>query len=316
MKNKRNYFKQLAILMFAVMSLILANTNANKSAANVRVAPKTVDLRQQITNFNLPVRIQGSRNTCSIYTTIFLLEYETAKTTGEKGLDFSEDYLDAVTDIVKGGQDDGDFFNNIIAGYLTYGVVDQSDFPNSAIYNPKNIPSEALLKEGKSWNKAVATFIRENDGKWGISDAQINQIIAQLDAGRPVGAGWRLDKTGIEQAEILGRSVWNKNNIKDAEDAAGHSMPIVGYAREGQNGYFIFRNSGGSGWGDKGYGYCSFDFARQNIADAFYFTPKTTNRFVVKPQLIKRPPFKYIRLNELQRLDILKRTNQVLQKNK
>jgi len=316
MKNNRNSFKRLSILTLFVLSLVLVNTNANHSAANVRAAPKTVDLRSQITNFNLPVRSQGSRNTCSVYTAIFLLEYETAKATGEKALDFSEDYLDAATDIVKGAQDDGDYFNNIIAGYLTYGVVDQSDFSNSATYNPKNLPSESLLKEGQARNKAVVTFIRENDGKWGITDSQINQIIAQLDAGRAVGAGWRLDKTGIEEAQVLGRSVWNKNNLKGAEDIAGHSMPIVGYAREGESGYFIFRNSAGSGWGDKGYGYCSFDFAKQNIADAFYFAPKTNNRFTVKPQLIKRPPFRYIRLNELQRLNVLRRTNPVIQKNK
>ena len=45
----------------------------------------------------------------------------------------------------------------------------------------------------------------------------------------------------------------------------GHAVAIVGYDDNG----FIFKNSWGTGWGDKGYGWVSFDYHRLFCAEAF-----------------------------------------------
>lgn len=309
-------------IIFCAVALFALTILGQFSA--VAQTPKMVDLRGKIANFNIPIKHQGSRNTCSVYATTFLLEFETAKASNQTGLDFSEDYLNAVTDIVKGLKDDGDFFNNILSGYLKFGTVDEADFPtNTKTYNPNNLPSEALQNDGKNNVKFAPVYIRgipAGDNPWGLSDENINQIIAQLDAGRPVAAGWRLGKSGIETTKVLGVDVWSKNAMKTPTDFYGHSMAIVGYAKgtPGEGGYFIIRNSGGADWGDKGYWYCTFDFAKQNIADVFYFKPKPRSLSVQLPQLIKIPVPRYIRVDELRRIPTVARpkTNVIiLQKN-
>ena len=302
MKQKRAYKVLPGVLSVAVLGLLLTSDCLAQATS-----PKVVDLRGNIASFNIPVRDQGGRNTCSVHATTFLLEYESAKGSAQKGLSYSEEYLNAVTDIVKGVKDDGDFFNNILGGYLKYGTVDEADFPNTATYDPNKVPPAALLNDGQQNVKFVPVFIRANPGTanpWGLTAEQVAQIIAQFDAGRPVAAGWRLGKSGIETTQVLGRAVWSKNVMANADDFYGHSMAIVGYAKDVPtgNGYFIIRNTAGESWGDKGYWYCTFDFARQNIADAFYFKPKPRDLSVRPPQLIKSPVPRYVRVLELHQL--------------
>ncbi|HKP46846.1 MAG TPA: C1 family peptidase [Pyrinomonadaceae bacterium] len=285
----------------------------------VAPAPTKVDLRTNITNFNIPVKSQGSRNTCSVYASTFLLEYEAARASNQKGIDYSEDYLNAVTDIVKGSKDDGDFFNNVLNGYLKFGTVDESDFPtDTKSYDPNKLPSDSLLNDGKANVKYVPVFIKSipaTGEPWGLSDENIAQIIAQLDAGRPVAAGWRLAKGGtIENSKVLGVDAWSKNVMKTPLDFVGHSMAIVGYAKgtPSEGGYFIIRNSGGADWGDKGYWYCTFDFAKQNIADVFYFKPKPRDLRVQLPRPIYQPVPHYIHLNTLRQIPLRTKTNVII----
>lgn len=44
--------------------------------------------------------------------------------------------------------------------------------------------------------------------------------------------------------------------------AGGHAIAIVGYNKSASTPYLIFRNSWGSGWGDKGYGYLPVSYCR------------------------------------------------------
>jgi hypothetical protein len=305
MNKKRAYDALSGILSVAILGLLLTGDCLAQ-------ATKGVDLRGNIAAFNIPVRDQGGRNTCSVHATTFLLEYESAKGSAQKGLSYSEEYLNAVTDIVKGSKDDGDFFNNILGGYLKYGTVDEADFPNTPVYDPNKVPSEALLNDGKQNVKFVPVFIRANpggDNPWGLTAEHIAQIIAQLDAGRPVAAGWRLGGIGIETTKVLGKDVWSKNLMANAKDIAGHSMAIVGYAKDVAtgDGYFIFRNTAGPAWGDKGYWYCTFDFARQNIADVFYFKPRPRALAIQIPQFIKSPVPRYVRVDQLRRIQNIRR---------
>ncbi len=46
---------------------------------------------------------------------------------------------------------------------------------------------------------------------------------------------------------------------------AGHAVALVGYTPD----TFIVRNSWGTGWGDKGYGYASLDYARDAFTEAY-----------------------------------------------
>ena len=52
----------------------------------------------------------------------------------------------------------------------------------------------------------------------------------------------------------------------------GHAWCIVGYQDEASvpgGGYFIVRNSWGTGWGDRGFAYASNDYARDAFTEAY-----------------------------------------------
>ena len=54
----------------------------------------------------------------------------------------------------------------------------------------------------------------------------------------------------------------------------GHSIDLVGYKASNafpSGGYFIFRNSYGTGFGAEGYGFMSFDHAKKYVNDAVYY---------------------------------------------
>lgn len=55
-----------------------------------------------------------------------------------------------------------------------------------------------------------------------------------------------------------------ENYIKDPNNP-GHAMSIVGYTPT----HFIIRNSWGTGWGDKGFAYASYDYARDAFKEAY-----------------------------------------------
>src|SRR5262245_1145575 len=125
-------FALAPILIATVGILLLSIIEPGTGLASSMPATKGIDLRDQLKGSEISVRNQGSRNTCSVFATTFLIEFETAKASNQKGLDLSEDYLNAVTDMVTNVPDDGDFFNNILNGYLKFGTVSQTDFPNTA----------------------------------------------------------------------------------------------------------------------------------------------------------------------------------------
>jgi hypothetical protein len=253
---------------------------------------KTSDLRPAISNMGIAIKSQGSRNTCSVFAVTFLLEYLTAKNNGTKGIDFSEEYLNVVTNKAKGTNDDGDFFENIAQGYKTYGIVNESLLPYQNAFDQNFIPSGALLQTGTQNRFLNLSMIRGNDGSWGLTDAHIDSMIKSLDAGIPVSGGFKVTgESNLEVREFGGIKMWYL--LKNPESFGGHSMPIVGYRSSPLipgGGYFIVRNSGGADWGDKGYGYVSFEYARRYVADVIVAHTKFpfAGMLLRQPMLIKR----------------------------
>src|SRR5688500_6111399 len=87
-------------LLFATLSLLLISTPALHAAPTSRSealpstpAPKIVDLRTQFSQWGLPIKDQGRRDTCAVFTFTGVLEYAIARGTGERGVRLSEEYL-------------------------------------------------------------------------------------------------------------------------------------------------------------------------------------------------------------------------------
>jgi hypothetical protein len=239
-----------------------------------------VDLRPKIARLHLAIRDQGNRGTCSVHAMTFLLEYMAATRRGHNYIDLSEEYLNAVANMVSGKTDDGDFFAVLDQGYRTYGIVTESQFPYQTAFNPGLTPSPQLQAAGKSsiqGDRLLARFIKPWDNATGASDAQISQVLAQLKADVPVAVGLWWPKKGTFKTVTQGGVAVVADLGKAPAGALvdGHSVVLVGYAQHSQlsgGGYFIFRNSWGN-TGDKGYGYLSFDYVRKYANDLVAYIP-------------------------------------------
>ena len=247
------------------------------SSLNIPVA----DLRPTIARLGLDVRAQGNRPTCSVHAMTFLLEYMAATRRGHNYGNLSEEYLNAVGNRAVGKTDDGDFFSVLDQGYREYGIATETGYPYRPTYDSTLVPPAMVVTHARlarDADRLVSRFLKPWDRSIGASEAQLAEAHRQLKANVPVGAGmwWPRNGTfqttavaGIEIVRDLGKAP--AGSLVD-----GHSVVLVGYALHSQvpgGGYFIFRNSGGGGWGDRGYGYLSFDYIRKYANDLVVYLP-------------------------------------------
>lgn len=223
-----------------------------------------ISLVEDIADKGIQVRNQGNRGTCSVFAITFLLEYLLTQVFPGYHTDLSEEYLNYVTNLVKGGTHrDGDFFHHIINGYRAYGIVSENAVPYRT--SPVSHISTSTLNQGRQLisDTIVPVFLKEWD-LGGVSDAQIERAIDWLDEDVPIALGTRWPNTyrtqwraGINLMEVPA----NDSMVHD-----GHSVVLVGYMRNScapGGGYFTFRNSYGSSWGSDGYGYIPFEYVKQ-----------------------------------------------------
>lgn len=245
-------------------------------------APKAeVDLRPEITKLGLGIRDQGDRGTCSVFATTFLIEYHTARKaktrTKISDLQLSEEYLNWAKNAANHEEKDGGFFTEIIAGYQGFGIVPSTDMPYQAAFHPKHpdTPSKSVITTGKAVTRYPVTFIKNWDNTKGMSASELTAALNALRAGHPVATGiWWLanfETVTVDKVPLLKEYPRSDNSGSNPPMFDGHSIDLVGF-HEGKQfpggGYFIFRNSFGTGFGDDGYGYVSFDYIRNYSNDA------------------------------------------------
>jgi hypothetical protein len=251
------------------------------------LAPE-VDLRPKIAAYRLHVRDQGSRGTCTVFATAFLIEYQRAGLAdAPHRLDLSEEYLNWAGNKATGEDADGGFFTKEIAGYNAWGISTAREMPNQATYDAANpdTPSQTVIA------KAAALFpqryrtsypfeiVKVWDNTKGMNAAELKKTLTILRSGRPVASGmwWQnnfatVSVRGVPLLKYYSRSA---NTGANPPMFDGHTIDLVGF-RESRafpdGGYFIFRNSWGTSFGDKGYGFVSFRYIRTWANDAIAVT--------------------------------------------
>lgn len=287
---------------------------------NLSTLLKSMDLRPKIVEMGLGVRDQNPRGTCSVFASTFLLEYMVCKERGVKiqswpddqknrTINFSEEYLNAVANMSRQqlGQTeqrpDGDTFQGCWWGYRDFGIVEEEWFPYQKTFDPNKKPDAELLEIGKATRflKADIMLSEKNPTQpgWspkGLSDAQMSAVIHQLDAEVPVSIGVHIAE-GLQVVNWGSLSIWD-DFPDETKSPCGHSIAIVGYCASKfipSGGYFVFRNSWGENWGDSGYGYLTFNYARKYVYDAAIYgrAPEffPGAKKIEKPyKIILRPP--------------------------
>ena len=264
MVRKRNEFQKLTVARPS--PAFFAHIDWSK----LKVKGVQCDLRTQIDDYGLSIRSQGSRGTCSVFALTFCQEYMAAKTTGQKNLDFSEEYLNVIGDIAAGSTQDGGFYKDLNMGYQVNGHVKESELPyHDPMAGGTKNKAITLLNEGMATKKFAADFIKDWDPKKGANDGEVKTSCDYLDKNIPVAVGLLWPANGkMQKAIFSGVDMMVKVPKSDTVD--GHSVVLVGYHKIASipgGGYFIFRNSWGTGWGDKGYGYMSFEYVKTYAND-------------------------------------------------
>jgi len=254
---KKTSFIYLIIVAPALAAAINAQT--------FNVKNQSVDLRPKIKEYGLAVRDQGSRGTCTIFATTFLIEFKSSQEKNAKNIDFSEEYLNAVANRAGKNKNDGAFFSEAIAGYEEFGILPENFAPYKASYDVNFLAGEddvtmTLLDRGKynrGYQGEVSVSANQPDGLPGLSDAQLSALVSELDKGNAVAIGHGGD-AGNTKTVLLdnGWAAFASYDINKLVKPYVHTVPLVGYKIDktvSGGGYFIFRNSAGASWGDARY---------------------------------------------------------------
>ena len=180
-----------------------------------------VDLRPHFARWGLPIKKQGARNTCSVFTTTGAMEYALSKKFN-RGLRLSEEYLNwSCNQVIQNTtQDRGQFFADLLKGYELHGICPEADMPYAKAFSGSYQPTARATNDAKLLKNhgLRANWIKPNDGKVGITDAHIEQMKATLRKGWPVCGG------------------------------SAHSVLVVGFKDDpaiAGGGHFLLRDSGG-----------------------------------------------------------------------
>ena len=267
------FYRQLSRLFFRMFPLVLpalllwpAARGAELDDSSITNLPATTDLRPMFLKWELPLRSQGSRGTCSVFALTGALEYALAGRQ-QTGTAMSVEFLNWASNRATTNLADGGFFSDLWSGYESYGICPEACLPYSENYDAKLQPDEAALDQAK---KAIGAnlqlhWIKPWDANTGLTEEQFFQIKRTLARGWPVCGGFRWPKHEKWQEKIL--QMTTSSEVFD-----GHSVLLVGFkddvAQPG-GGVFLIRNSGG-GPSD---GAMPYKYARAYMNDGAWIQP-------------------------------------------
>ena len=218
------------------------------------------NLKPLFDQYGIPIRDQGGRGTCSVFAIVGLMEFEYAHLLGQK-VTLSVEYLNWASNRVTGENEDGSFFSDALTGLHKYGICEDSLFPYYIKnYTKKVEPSRVAVKDGRKRRVAEVVWIKEWNPNTGMTEDQIRQVKAQIRESHPVAIGFLWPRNEEQYRKIINgmMSVPPREGVFD-----GHSVIMVGYKDDPTapgGGYFIFRNSHGTGYGDDGYGKMPYEY--------------------------------------------------------
>lgn len=219
--------------------------------------PDKIDYTAQMT----PVRNQGDEGTCVAFACVVgVKEYQDSKEF-KKYIELSPRYLYSICKKYDGipGQE-GTFPRVAMKVLFKYGVCLEACWP----YRPhqRNYPCSTAGAEAKIYR--IKAYARLNT---------VLEIKRSLLVNGPFVAGVKVYSSWFtKKASKTGQIPMPKSQD---EYEGGHAICIVGY--DDKKGLFKFKNSWGTGWGDKGYGYLPYDYIKKYCMDSWSATDLILN---------------------------------------
>jgi C1A family cysteine protease len=215
-----------------------------------------------------PVENQGSLGSCTAHAGVGILEYYEQRAFG-KHIDASRMFLyKATRNLMHLTGDTGAFIRTTMAAMVLFGVPPE-EYWRYFIADFDREPSAFCYAFARNY-QAIQYFRLDPPNT--PKDILLKRIKAFIAAGLPSMFGFTVFSS-IGQAGEDGKIPFPCRNERIL---GGHAIVAVGYddklkiknttCKEETTGALIIRNSWGTGWGDKGYGYLPYDYVLKGLA--------------------------------------------------
>jgi hypothetical protein len=237
-------------------------------------APPTIDLRPEFERRKLGVRQQGRRGACQVFALVGVVEYQLSRPAAP--VELSEQFLMwAANEANRLERTEGFNPDLLVAGLKKHGVCRQALMPYVPRNEPIGKPSAEALRDARGRAGCAVLSIKHWTSAIGFTDKDLLTVRRHLDGGRPVTATfcWPEDLPAEQIVDchhvLIDRAV-------DGKSKDGHGVILCGYGLDVQapgGGYFLFRNSWGPGFADRGHARLTFAYARKYGIDAYIVSP-------------------------------------------
>jgi len=233
-----------------------------------------VNMQPRFDQLGIGAKSQGARPSCAIFAMVSALEYQSAPPEGGAP-EYSEEYLIwatlkvlgkiglAVPKDDKSSIDIGFALTEVAEAVRAYGIALSGELPyHFTLTDPHVIePAPDVIERAKKRTPASGFYITGREPA-----AQIANIVQVLDAGVPVVAGikWPEQKAYGDNAIL---------DVQPGLEQSGHAVLFVGYRTKTgklEDMEFLFKNSYGEKWGERGYGLATYHYLLKNLQDALF----------------------------------------------
>jgi C1A family cysteine protease len=145
-----------------------------------------VDLRATFKQWGLPIKDQGSRDTCAVFTFTGALEYALAKGTGDTGTRLSEEYLNWAANKVSDDDEDGASYEDLISAFDKWGICESSLMPYLSRYGSPEPTRDALNNAMQIWQLGFKRHWIARRTENGLDDSKLVEMKKVLASGWPL----------------------------------------------------------------------------------------------------------------------------------
>jgi len=268
----RDYTEETGDIRDILAPTGLAETRSAGRTGRGRRAPlpASVDLREWAS----PVEDQGDLGSCTAQAGAGVIEYYERKSFG-RHIESSRLFLYKVTrNLMKMKGDTGAYLRLTMGAMVLFGVPPEK-------YWPYTDAEEGFDKEPPAFCYAFAqnykTLLYYRHDPSGITRAAVlERLKTYLAAGHPAMFGFTV-YSSVAQADATGR-IPVPNGRERIE--GGHAVVAMGYddamtiknasGGEAARGALLIRNSWGTAWGEKGYGWLPYAYVLKGLAEDFW----------------------------------------------